>query len=168
MGRPFTLTQRWRLFAVAGCFLIAGCRMAPREQLEDCHRLSQTLRSENARLKDQTLALKSQNRDLSERAVDDARQLSRLEETNRGLESSVQAYQDERSRLESAYRELQANLPASLKPLSLDLRDEDTPETVPKTTNPRADSKPRQSRIRPRSDERSRFREGWAPSRSDD
>ena len=40
-------------------------------QLDDCHRLSQTLRSENARLKDQMLACEPEP-GLSERAVDDA------------------------------------------------------------------------------------------------
>ena len=55
--------------------------------------------------------IRSQNRDLSERAVDDARRLAQLEDVNTRLETSVQAYQDERSRLESAYRDLRASLP---------------------------------------------------------
>ncbi len=94
-----------------------GCRMAPQQDLEECHRLSQTLRSENAGLKDQMLALRSQNQDLSERAVDDARRLALLEASNQRLETSVQAYQDERSRLEDAYKQLRASLPGSLPPL---------------------------------------------------
>ena len=89
------------------------------QQLDECHKLSQTLRSENAQLKDQTLALRSQNQDFSERAVDDARRLAQLEESNQRLETSVQAYQDERSRLESAYKELLASLPGSVHPLSM-------------------------------------------------
>jgi chromosome segregation ATPase len=92
--------------------------MAPRQELDDCHRLSQTLRSENANLKDQVLVLRTQNQDLSERAVDDSRRLAQLESSNQQLETSVQAYQDERSRLEAAYQELRACLPASLRPLS--------------------------------------------------
>ena len=36
----------------------AGCQIVPRQQVDDCRRLSQTLRSENAQLKDQMLALK--------------------------------------------------------------------------------------------------------------
>ena len=115
--------SRSRLCSVAAvavlALLMSGCRLAPREQLEECHRLSQTLRSENAQLKDQTLALRSQNQDYSERAVDDAKRLARLEAANLRLESSVQAYQDERTRLESAYQELRASLPAALRPLSL-------------------------------------------------
>jgi hypothetical protein len=96
----------------------SGCRMAPRQEVDDCHRLSQTLRSENAALKDQMLALRSQNQDFSERAVDDARRLAQLETSNQRLETSVQAYQDERTRLETAYKELRASLPGSLQPLS--------------------------------------------------
>jgi hypothetical protein len=96
-----------------------GCRMAPREQVDECHRLNQTLRSENAQLKDQMLALRSQNQDYSERAVDDARRLEALEQANLRLETSVQAYQDERTRLETAYKELRASLPQALHPLAL-------------------------------------------------
>lgn len=102
-----------------------GCRLVQRGELDDCHRLSRTLRSENARLKDQMLALRSQNQDYSERAVDDARRLAQLEAANQRLETSVQAYQGERTRLESAYKELQASLPGALKPLSLETRDSD-------------------------------------------
>ena len=64
------------------------------------------------------LALRSQNQDLSERAVDDARRLALLETANERLETSVQAYQDERMRLEAAYKELRASLPGALQPLS--------------------------------------------------
>jgi len=92
--------------------------MAPRQEVDDCHRLSQTLRSENATLKDQMLVLRSQNQDFSERAVDDARRLAQLESSNQRLETSVQAYQDERTRLETAYKELRASLPGALQPLS--------------------------------------------------
>jgi hypothetical protein len=162
----------------AAVLLAPGCRLAPREQLEDCHRLSLTLRSENAQLKDQMLALKSQNRDFSERAVDDARRLAQLEEANNRLETSVQAYQDERTRLESAYKELRASLPVSPQPLSLQLRDEDQTEH---DTNADADAEhdpDLQKAQRPnmsgppgppeRSRSKAHSRDSWAPSRSDD
>jgi hypothetical protein len=109
---------------LAGTAVAAGgCRMAPREQVDECHRLNQTLRSENAQLKDQMLALRSQNQDYSERAVDDARRLDALEQANLRLETSVQAYQDERTRLETAYRELRASLPQAVHPLALEPHD---------------------------------------------
>ena len=111
---------RLPLILIAVALVASGCRLAPREQVDECHRLSQTLRSENAKLKDQMLALRSQNEDYSERAVDDARRLAQLETVNQRLETSVQAYQDERTRLESAYKELRASLPDSLKPVSMD------------------------------------------------
>ena len=75
-------------------------------------------------MKDRTLALQAQNRDLSERAVDDSRRLAQLEDVNSRLETSVQAYQDERSRLESAYRDLRASLPNGPQPLTLRIRDD--------------------------------------------
>jgi chaperonin cofactor prefoldin len=64
------------------------------------------------------LALRSQNQDLSERAVDDGRRLAQLESSIERLETSVQSYQDERTRLEAAYKELQANLPGAAQPLA--------------------------------------------------
>jgi hypothetical protein len=114
---------------------ISGCQLAPREQLDECHRLSQTLRSENAQLKDQMLALRSQNQDYSERAVDDARRLSQLEAVNDRLEASVQAYQDERTRLESAYKELRASLPGAQSPLIKNSMDTKTNQPLDKRTS---------------------------------
>ncbi len=118
MARALRLPGRAPFVLAAVALAASGCRMAPRQEVDDCHRLSQTLRSENAVLKDQMLALRSQNQDFSERAVDDARRLAQLESSNQRLETSVQAYQDERTRLETAYKELRASLPGSLQPLS--------------------------------------------------
>jgi hypothetical protein len=122
------LPRTLRHLTVLPALVVSGCSLVPREQMEECHRLSQTLRSENAQLKDQMLALRSQNQDYAERAVDDARRLSQLEQANLRLETSVQAYQDERSRLEAAYKDLRASLPQSLRPLALKLSDENRVE----------------------------------------
>ncbi len=119
MARARRFSSRLTLLLAGASMAAAGCQVAPRQQLDECHKLSQTLRSENAQLKDQMLVLRSQNEDFSERAVDDARRLAQLEESNQQLETSVQAYQDERSRLESAYKELLASLPGSVHPLSM-------------------------------------------------
>jgi hypothetical protein len=108
---------------IGGAMLSPGCQLATRSQLEECRRLSQTLRSENAQLKDRMLALQGQNRDLSERAVDDSRRLAQIEQVNSQLETSVQAYQDERSRLESAYKELRTSLGKDPQPLTMRIRD---------------------------------------------
>ncbi|HEX3448826.1 MAG TPA: hypothetical protein VHS97_11265, partial [Isosphaeraceae bacterium] len=62
---------------VIGLFLAcSGCGIVPKSRMDECQRLTQTLRSENARLKDRVLALQGQNRDYAERAVDDARRLA--------------------------------------------------------------------------------------------
>jgi hypothetical protein len=98
---------------VIGLFLAcSGCGIVPKSRMDECQRLTQTLRSENARLKDRVLALQGQNRDYAERAVDDARRLATADVAIEHLEHSVQAYQDERARLEAAYKKLASNLGA--------------------------------------------------------
>jgi hypothetical protein len=90
-----------------------GCGIVPRSRMDECQRLTQTLRSENARLKDRVLALRAQNRDYAERAVDDGRRLAIQDEAIERLEHSVQAYQDERAPLEAAYHQLTSRLGAA-------------------------------------------------------
>jgi hypothetical protein len=175
---------------LCAALLAPGCQIVPRQQLDECRRLSQTLRSENAQLKDQMLALKGQNRDLAERAVDDSRRLAQLEEANNRLETSVQAYQDERTKLESAFKELRASLPGSPQPLSLKLTDADQPapgaeiepgvETAPdsrpaldpdpeETSGPKKET-PRPQKVRgrrpeSRSSAMARSHDAWVPAR---
>jgi hypothetical protein len=102
-----------RLVTAAAFILNSGCAIVPRERMDECQRLTQTLRSENARLKDRVLALQGQNRDYAERAVDDSRRLAIQDEAIERLERGVQAYQDERNRLEAAYQQLASNLEAA-------------------------------------------------------
>ena len=99
---------------VIGLALVVGpgCGIVPRSRMDECQRLTQTLRSENARMKDRVLALQGQNRDYAERAVDDAKRLAVQDEAIERLEHSVQAYQDERTRLEAAYQQLASSLGA--------------------------------------------------------
>jgi chromosome segregation ATPase len=91
-------------------FLFGGCALAPRAQMDECQQQARTLRSENARLKDQLLVLQTQNRDYADRALDDSRRLATQDQAIERLESSVQAYQDERARLESAFHRLSSSL----------------------------------------------------------
>jgi chromosome segregation ATPase len=100
------------LSIISSCALLlsGGCALAPRSQVDECHQLSRTLRSENARLKDQLLVLQTQNRDYADRAVDDSRRLATQDDALERLETSVRAYQDERGRLESAYHQLASSL----------------------------------------------------------
>ena len=60
--------------------------------------------------------MQGQNRDYAERAVDDAKRLAIQDEAIERLEHSVQAYQDERTRLEAAYQQLASNLGAASDP----------------------------------------------------
>ena len=99
-----------RVMIVGIVVVIAGCAIVPREHMDECQRIAQTLRSENARLKDRVLALQGQNRDYAERAVDDSRRLAVQDEAIDRLERSVHAYQDERNRLEAAYQQLASSL----------------------------------------------------------
>jgi hypothetical protein len=98
-----------RLFTLA-LSLCCGCALAPRSQVEECRQLSRTLRTENARLKDQILGLQSQNRDYADRALDDSNRLATQDEAIERYETSVRAYQDERDRLEAAYHQLASSL----------------------------------------------------------
>lgn len=181
MARASRLKSVLLLLCVA--LLAPGCQIVPRQQLDECRRLSQTLRSENAQLKDQMLVLKGQNRDFAERAVDDSRRLAQLEEANNRLETSVQAYQDERTKLESAFKELRASLPGSVRPLSLKLSEADHPApggaVAPNTgsasdsrsaLDPDADETPPPQKVqrrRPqsRSGTVARSRDAWVPAR---
>jgi len=89
---------------------LSGCAMVPRGQFEESRRLTQTLRTENARLKDEVVVLRTQNRDYADRAVDDLRRLTARDEAIERLEQSVQGYQDDRDRLAAAYRRLAVSL----------------------------------------------------------
>jgi hypothetical protein len=167
------------LVLAAAALVASGCHLASPDQLDECHRLSQTLRSENAQLKDQMLALRSQNQDYAERAVDDARRLAQLESVNQRLETSVQAYQDERTRLESAYKELRASLPGSQTPLGMDSQkqkqDEPAAEEISASGRPvdpavkRASGSSRSVQARLAQKPRAkRAHGGWAPAQADE
>lgn len=101
---------RCRFVILAILALGSGCTMVPRSQVADCQRTAQTLRTENARYRDQNLVLQAQNRDYADRAVDDYRRLAAQQETIASLQESNHAYRDDRDRLEAAFQELKANL----------------------------------------------------------
>ena len=111
---------RSRLLSILAPALLVGpgCGLTQKSRVDDCTRLAQSLRTENAQLKDATLSLRGENTDLTGRAVDDARRIGALEEANGRLESSVQDYIDEREALVTAFREMerQARATASARP----------------------------------------------------
>ena len=88
----------------------SGCAFAPKSQVEDARKLVQTLRTDNAQLKDVALNLKVQNQDLTQRAVDDSRSIRALETANARYEKSIQGYQDDREQLRAAFQELKGQV----------------------------------------------------------
>lgn len=109
VGQP-AWSRRLGALTLVGVALLAGCTVVPRARIEESQRLAQSLRAENARLKDQVLTLQGQNRDYADRALDDLRRLTARDEAIERLERSVQAYQDDRDRLAGAYRRLAMSL----------------------------------------------------------
>ena len=111
--------RRWVATGVGLCGLgLAGCSFVPTSRLDECHRLSQTLQTENNRLKDTTLSLRSQNQDLNQRAVDEARRLRVQEEEIQRLVQSVSAYQEDRDQLAAAFERIKSQIRTSVNPVS--------------------------------------------------
>lgn len=77
----------------------SGCILVPKSRLDDATKVTRALRAENAQLRDQTLSLKGDNSDLSDRALGDSRRIAALEQSVDRLEASVQGYIDEREDL---------------------------------------------------------------------
>ncbi len=108
-GRPACAFTGGVLILLVG-WMSPGCAVAPAARLDESQRLVQSLRVENARLKDQALGLEAQNRDYADRALDDLRRLTARDQAIERLERSVQAYQEDRDRLAAAYRRLAIGL----------------------------------------------------------
>lgn len=100
----------WAILGLTAPWSLTGCAFVPKSQLEECHRVSRSLEVETARLKDSVLTLRGENRDLSQRAIDDAQRIASLEEANKGLEKSVVAYQQDRDRIAAGYNRLKSQL----------------------------------------------------------
>jgi uncharacterized protein YhaN len=95
---------------LAGTLLLQGCAVVPKSRVDQAEKLVQTLRAENAQLKDTTVTLKVQNQDLAQRAVDDAKAIKALEVANEQYEQSIQGYQDEREQLRAAFDSLKSQV----------------------------------------------------------
>lgn len=70
--------------------------------MEESRGQTLALRAELVQAKDTAAKLRTQNRDVAARAVEDSRRLATLEETNERLEKSVVAYQQERDEYAAA------------------------------------------------------------------
>jgi hypothetical protein len=96
--------------ALVAAGIMPGCAMVPRGRIEESQRQTQSLRTENARLKDQVVALQTENQDYADRALDDLRRLTARDEAIERLQQSVQGYQDDRDRLAASYQRLAVSL----------------------------------------------------------
>jgi hypothetical protein len=104
---------------VGGCVSLAtGCSFVPEKRLADCRVRNQNLQSENARLKDLVLDLRTQNEDLNQRAEDDARRLALQDEAIDHLEKSVTAYQADINKMGVAYHRLESEVRTAVAPSS--------------------------------------------------
>jgi molybdopterin-biosynthesis enzyme MoeA-like protein len=93
-------------FALAWMLCSQGCAFVPKSRFEEAQKLVQSLRAQNAQLKDSSLTLKVQNQELAQRAVDDSKAIRALEVANDQYELSIQGYQDEREQLQAAFSAL--------------------------------------------------------------
>ena len=101
---------------LAWAILMPGCAWAPRSRVEEARQTVQALRAENVQMKDTTLALRVQNQDLAQRAVDDARAIRALEVANDQYERSIQGYQTEREQMRSAFRDVERQARGGSRP----------------------------------------------------
>lgn len=115
---PARTTRHVVVLGLAGVWSLPGCAVVPRTRLDDCHRLSQTLEADKARLNDSLLSLRAQHNDLVQRGDDDARRLLARETENKQLRATVQAYQDERDQLATDYARVKSLLQVSANPVS--------------------------------------------------
>lgn len=104
-----------RALPLAGLMALAlsGCASAPRGQLEDCRQQNLALQAQLAQTKDLAAKLRTQNRDMASRSVEDARRLIALEDANARLERSVTAYQSERDQYAAALEQIKSQVLAS-------------------------------------------------------
>ena len=104
------------ILTLAPALAMPGCAVVPKSRFDEAQKLVQSLRSDNAQLKDSALTLKVQNQDLAQRAVDDAKAIKALEVANGQYEQSIQGYQDEREQLQAAFRDLKGQARSSSAP----------------------------------------------------
>lgn len=111
---------RWpaaRVIVLGLAALSAGCALAPKSQLDQCHKLCRSLQAETSQLKDATLTLRAHNQDLAQRSVADSQRIEELERDHRRLERSIVAYQEERDQLAASFERMKRQIEAAADPL---------------------------------------------------
>lgn len=131
--------KAWTVLALACAAAGPGCnQFGSRQRLEEGRRTIQALRSDNDLLKDQLLTLRNENRDLSERAVDDSRRIAALAESVEEYRGSIHAYQADRNELKESFRAVRDSLPAAVRSALADsdrrvVLDDREPDDTPPT-----------------------------------
>jgi predicted nuclease with TOPRIM domain len=91
-----------------------GCQgWPPSRRLQECRNRSHALQAELAQLKDESLRLRTRNRELARQAVEDAERLQTLEAERSELNRGALALQREREELAEAFVQLRQQLQAA-------------------------------------------------------
>jgi hypothetical protein len=88
----------------------SGCGVVSQRKLDDSRLRIQALQAENEQLRDVALKARNENRDMGQRALEDARRMRALEEANRRLERSILAYQDETKQMAALLDQLRSQV----------------------------------------------------------
>ncbi len=104
--------------------LSAGCSVVPGTRLQDCRTRVQALQAESQELRDITVSLRQENKDMAQRAVETARLLETQQEAVARLERSIAEYQGERDALAAQLDAIKSQVrTASLAPPTTALLD---------------------------------------------
>jgi hypothetical protein len=89
---------------------IAGCGFVRKTRLTQIEGQYATLAAETSKLKDESLSLRGRNRELMQRAVEDARRLHDLEVANEQLTQSIAGYQKEREAMADSFERIKRSV----------------------------------------------------------
>jgi DNA repair ATPase RecN len=112
MIRPTSSKLAALLVSCALASIASGCASVPSSEMEVCRKQNQALQAQLAQTKDLAARLRTQNRDMAARAVEDARRLAEVEQSNDHLEKSIATYQEERDQYAAALDEIRRDVAA--------------------------------------------------------
>ncbi len=92
---------------------LVGCAVVPRNKLEETQSANRELRTALAEAKDSVARLKTQNRDLAARSIEESRRNLALEEANERFERDIMTYQEEREQYAAALDQIKNQVLAS-------------------------------------------------------
>ncbi len=112
MIRPASSKLTAPLVCCALASIVGGCASVPASEMEVCRKQNQALQAQLAQTKDLAARLRTQNRDMAARAVEDARRMADLEQANDHFEKSLATYQEERDQYAAALDEIRRDVAA--------------------------------------------------------